>query len=234
MKLSGLIFILFKLLWLPNLYADCADFHYYEQNVQFSRQSPDGNTCWLSVNPDGRRLVYRNYLFDQDGLMMVFNSYGNGSNTTHTGARVFYFLPVYPLAPTVFFNQDHALVTTSANYHLIMDTQSGRWTQVSDGQIKEDSRIRRDNRGGVELSSFKNILLLDAGFTLGRDPRWNSQNSSRLVDKNNQSCDIKNELIYKYDSQGDIQMRYPNMSELYQFLVLQCSHLDLSPFTKAL
>src|SRR5690348_13146670 len=38
-------------------------------------------------------LIYRDYLAFTNGLLLVFNSYGEGDEQTHTGAREFYFLP---------------------------------------------------------------------------------------------------------------------------------------------
>lgn len=225
-----IFFCLLNLIITQIVLADCSPFHFYQQNVQFFRQVPNDKTCWLSVNPDGKRLIYRSYLLDQDGLFMIFNSYGNGPNTTHTGARVFYFLPIGPQLPQVRSHEKSVTVITSSSLMLDIDTQSGRWISISDGQIREDLSIRRDNQGGIEFFDLKKRILLDAGFSLGRDPRWNPNGYSQLTDGHKQTCQIHNHLIYQYDDQGDIQMRYPQMFDLYQFLIIHCPHLDLSAF----
>ena len=52
----------------------------------------DGN-CYIFVSPKySKDLIYRSFIFTQDGQHLIFNSYGEGPPSTFTGARLFTYL----------------------------------------------------------------------------------------------------------------------------------------------
>src|SRR5579862_7388677 len=56
--------------------------------------SLESGNCFVSIHPMAAGMVYRDYAFFGDGMLMVFNSYGDGDgNPNLTSAREYYFFP---------------------------------------------------------------------------------------------------------------------------------------------
>jgi hypothetical protein len=210
--------------------TDCTRYHYYEQKVQYSRQKPDPKTCWLSIDPDGVDLYMRNYLFDSNGMLMVFNSYGEGPISTHTGARVFHFFPRGRVPHAEKLNSQELVdKTATPGLDFIIESHSGRWSQnQSQGEIIEANRIDRNNQGGVEFKELP-ILILDSGFQMGKDPR-NENGTSTFIDPNGQKCELPNSELFRYSNGGSIDLKFVNDQTLVTFLKRKCPNLNLSMF----
>ena len=209
---------------------DCSRYHNYEQRVQFYRNSPDENTCWLSIIPDNERLYMRTYLLDQTGMFMVFNSYGEGPISTHTGARVFYFFPRGRIPHGEVLNSQEIQIQTAVpGLDLIMNSTDGKWSNNQpQGRIIESSRISRNNSGGVEFRGLP-ALVLDSGFEMGRDPRASDQ-ESKFIDPRQKTCLVANSEIYIYGNNGSIDLRFQDDKTLLRYLKRRCRHLNLNMF----
>ncbi len=205
--------------------TQCSYYHEYVGRVQFYRQS-SGPNCWLTVHPDGKDLVYRSYLFDQNGFMMVFNSYGDGPIASHTGARVFYVFPrsgAFPWASVPDLGLGTLVVEVFMS-PLLMSTSSGRWWLDSPiAFVKEDTQIHRRNRGGVELQ-LKDGVLLDSGFRLGGDPRV-PQGRSVFRDRQGRTCEVANQHIFHFTGE-DVELRWTQDRDVLAFLQKSCLHLE--------
>jgi len=224
----NLIFGSFVLWAMPFNPADCTNYRYIEQNVQFYRQLPNPTTCWLSVIPEGVNLVMRTYLLDPNGLFMVFNSYGEGPNSSHTGARVFHFFPRGRVPYATKLNSQEILVQTATpGIDLIMNSRSGRWSSNQrGGQIIEANRISRNNRGGIEFKNFQ-MLILDSGFQMGQDPR-DASKTSTFYDPEGYSCELPNNELFLYDSEGSLKVKFQNDQDLLVYLRSRCPKLNLT------
>jgi len=209
---------------------NCSPYHFYEQKVQYYRQNPDPRTCWLSIVPDNVNLYMRTYLLDPYGMFMVFNSYGEGPDSTHTGARVFHFFPRGRVPHAEVLNSGELIImTANPNVHFIMASNSGIWAlNQPHGRIIEAPRIARNNQGGVEFLGFP-MLILDSGFQLGRDPR-DSNKTSTFQDPSGQTCIVPNTEVFRYSPSGSIDIKFEDDQSLLVYLRKRCSNLNLSMF----
>lgn len=207
------------------LNGECFYYHFYPNKVQFYRRVLSDSLCWLTVHPDSVRLIYRDYLIGDDGLFMVFNSYGRGPIASHTGARFFYFFPRQRL-PHAYVENNLLHVETSVNQlTLTMNTQTGRWVKASQGKIQESKTVNKNNRGGIEFQGLP-LILLDSGFKIGSDPRKES-GFSIFKDQKNKSCQVPNKHIFIFNSQGDIEHKLTTDEDLRSYLQRECPQLDL-------
>ncbi|WP_374030184.1 hypothetical protein [Bdellovibrio bacteriovorus] len=83
------------------------------------RPSSNGD-CYLSLhNFKQGGLVYRDYLFTKDSLM-VFNSFGDGPISQSTGAREYYFFPRKNVIPQFSWNSsDRRLEVTATDGNVV-------------------------------------------------------------------------------------------------------------------
>ncbi|MBI5203132.1 MAG: hypothetical protein HY925_16195 [Elusimicrobia bacterium] len=193
------------------------------QNLQCVRKDPAhaGGTqayadeigagkCFVSVHGMAGGMVYRDYAFFSDGMLMVFNSYGDGEDTRRfTSAREFYFFPranapdvdLDPAAPSV--------VVTMAN--------GDRVTFNTD-----DAQIASVGRGGVEFPSY-NGLMLDVGFRMGELPSGLPNGDATFRSAYGQTCTVKNKELFTYAS-GDRALKMTD-AELSLWLKTRCPGL---------
>lgn len=169
-------------------------------NLQFARTyQEDTSQCWISIdNMDGyKKLIYRSYLVTSDGLLMVFNSYGSGPNSSYTGARMFYFFP-----REIFTNEvalENNLVSVRLNSKLKFQFQTKVLNLVNQDnfKIKTDPKINRNNKGGVEVVQYQGVFL-DVGFSMGKSPTDNPAGKSVFKNQFGQSCEVLNKQIFDY------------------------------------
>ena len=68
----------------------------------------ESRNCFISIHGmDITDLKYRDYYFDNSGQFLVFNSYGDGPNSTHTGMRSFFLLPIVNDYPDFSIEPNH-------------------------------------------------------------------------------------------------------------------------------
>lgn len=199
----------------------CRDMREYHGGFKYARQFFAPETCYLTVKKDYvPDMVYRSLIFRETGALMVFNSFGNGPENTHTGARVFYFFPRQQI-PSFHALQDSVEVTTShKGFTLYFDLQTGKILSATNAQIKEYADVEPSNQGGIEIPTFQG-LILDSGFTMGSDPTSDFSRSSTFRDENNQTCTVKNSDIFSKNSSGDISFKFTDMG-LKKFLSSRC------------
>jgi hypothetical protein len=209
---------------------NCSEYHFYEQKVQYYRQNPNARTCWLSIVPDNVNLYMRTYLLDPYGMFMVFNSYGPGPDSSHTGARIFYLFPRGRIPNVkVLNNQELIIETANPHIHFIMKSNSGKWALNQPyGRIIEASRIMRNNQGGIEFQGVP-MLILDSGFQIGRDPRDSHKNST-FQDPTGQTCTVPNTEVFRYSTNGSIDIKFADDQALVMYLKKRCSNLSLDVF----
>lgn len=184
-------------------------------------QFKDG-ICFISV---GSRkindLLYRNYLITSDGQLMVFNSFGQGPSSTHTGARVFYFYPKQK-ALDLRIENDDVVVTMVSGHELTFDHSQIELAEVSEARVTVAQEVRPDNNGGVEIELDRSYLL-DMGFKLGNTPAWDLSRHSVFKNARAQTCRFKNrELFYKKND--EVYPRYPDDRKLQSVVSSKCPH----------
>ncbi len=181
--------------------------------------------CYVSVGLDwpDESMLYRSYLLTSKGLMLVFNSLGDGPESTHTGAREFYFFPhTSDLGLRVIPETKRILVRMTNSDFAEFNSETGQIQGLKKGAVTVESRIAANNAGGVEISDYK-MLILDSGFKLGSSPSGISSRKSVFRDQVGRSCEVKNTEIFKYVG-GQNELKYSD-KDLCQFLYSRCPSL---------
>lgn len=174
-------------------------------NIQISRDwDQDTSFCYLSIHPmDVENLTYRDYMFTNTGMMMIFNSYGEGSTSTTTGAREFYLFPRNGY-PDYRVEENGDVTVKMVSGHLMrFDTKTFRIVSVTDGKVVEASSVNSKNNGGVELSLSRG-LLLDIGFTMGKSPSSVKDKKIMFHDVNSKTCSLRNRDIFVYQGENAV------------------------------
>lgn len=205
----------------------CTDTLEAHGQIQIQRMA-SGTDCYLSVHPmNSNNLVYRDYLFTGDGLMMVFNSYGEGPENETTAAREFYFFPRRQTAPDFVYDDAHnqLIVHHTDGYEYTFDYQTAQLTGISYSQVQVATSVLPANRGGVEVPFYKG-LILDAGFKRGSSPTGDAAQSSTFRDEAGHTCRILNNRIFTYYGSGDVTFKFPQDQGLESFLHQNCPQLQ--------
>lgn len=196
----------------------------------------DNSTCYLSVHPfDSDNLIYRDFLFAQDGMLMVFNSFGEGPESTTTGARELYFFPRTQLYPTYAWNDQlqRLEVTHTNGEKYFFNYKDNQFSGTTNGTVKEDPSVNRQNKGGVEITGYKG-LMLDVGFTMGESPSAITTGAAVFTDQNSKTCDVKNDEVFKYVANGDDLFKFDYDRDLVSFMKGRCPALNVAfPVTPA-
>jgi hypothetical protein len=225
-KLTSKLMFFFIFYVLPlKSQALCEDYLFGINNLQVYRQaSIEAKECYVSLQPRNiEGLFYRDYLISSQGLLMVFNSYGDGPSSQSTGAREFYFFPRSAIA-------DLEIKISESNQIQVM-LASGRWatfsskiadlSEIESGTITRDPNIHKQNRGGIEITSYDG-LTLDAGFTIGKSPTDDLNRRSTFRDARGKTCLIQNRLIF---DKVDVNSILKSDAEISRILKKQCPSL---------
>lgn len=169
-------------------------------NLQFTRNfHEDIYECWISIDNSKAylNLIYRSYLITTDGLLMVFNSYGSGSSSTHTGARMFYFFPREVFTNEVQLGNDAVSIKLNQKLKFQFRTKTLNLVNQENFKVKTDPKISRNNRGGVEILKYNGVYL-DVGFSMGMAPSDKREGVSVFKNQFGQSCQVTNNQIFDY------------------------------------
>lgn len=184
-----------------------------------------GDKCFISINPmASTNLVYRSYAIFDDGLLMAFNSYGDGEDVSRlTGAREFYF---FPRTGKLSVTGDEAAGTITAvmanGDTLVFNANTSEPVSFGRGTVKTANRVAPDNAGGIEIPSY-NGLILDTGFRQGGSPAGRRGATSVFRDASGGSCTVTNSEIFEYAG-GEHWLKH-NDKELREFLRGRCPSL---------
>ncbi|RYZ84072.1 MAG: hypothetical protein EOP06_18775, partial [Proteobacteria bacterium] len=185
--------------------AYCVDKYEIFDNTQV-QISPTGDSCTVSVHPREAYvdLIYRDFLFDTNGLFMVFNSYGNGSDSQSTSAREFYFFPraVSDLKYEFDAKNNRLMVTAASGKRFYFNTIKAILTDVSGSMLQQDYSMEPKNRGGVEFPQ-NDGLIMDGGFKIGQSPSQYPKEKVTFRDPTGNTCDLTNSEVYKYLPSSD-------------------------------
>lgn len=204
----------------------CSDRLWRINNLTISKYfSKKSNLCFLSIQPFNKKdLTYRSYLFTDDGSFNIFNSYGMGPASQTTGSRDYMIFPRLVAYPAFRVRNESTIeITTTSQHHIIIDSHTADILQISAAKILFFPTINKNNNGGLEIK-LQRGLLLDSGFAIGRSPTENRQGLSVFIDKNGESCGLKNVSIYKYRN-NDVDFDV-NDQQLKYFLKRNCPKLS--------
>ncbi len=179
--------------------------------------------CFVSIHPMASDMVYRDYAFFDDGMMMVFNSYGAAEGPTMTSARSFYFFPRRGPAELEMDPKSGTVAVAMADGgRAFFDPPTAQVKSLERGTVTVSPSLDRAARGGVEIPSY-NGLLLDAGFRLGELPAGRPKATSVFRDAAGRTCAVTNDEIFSYAG-GDPALKYDDAA-LSAFLKTRCPAL---------
>lgn len=183
--------------------------------------------CFVSIDPVATTgLVYRAHAFFDDGLLMVFNSYGDGEgNPNLTSAREFFFFPRRG-APQLTMDAAAGAVSVrmSDGGRVNFDAATAQIASLERGAVTVASRIDPADRGGVEIPSYSG-LMLDAGFRLGESPSGRPNAESTFRDARGRTCAVKNNELFNYTPDGDHAFKFTD-AQLSAWLASRCPGLS--------
>ncbi|MBL7544365.1 MAG: hypothetical protein JNL11_11155 [Bdellovibrionaceae bacterium] len=190
-------------------------------NMQFGQSyQKETGECWFSISPFDayQTLSYRSFLVSSSGLLFVFNSYGYGPNSTHTGAREYYFFPRESFTGQVVLNDD--MVSVRMNYKLTLqfETKNIYPLNTENIMIRNATSVNAKNAGGMEVLRYNGVYL-DTGFTLGKSPSEVKSNKSMFKNQFGQKCMLLNSLIFDYKDEQPYLM---HDVILHQVVAKQC------------
>jgi hypothetical protein len=205
--------------------ASCVSGIFQADQIEIQGDADQGS-CTINLNPQNPEgLRYRSFLWDQTGIFMVFNSYGEGPDNTTTGARDFYLFPRKGV-PSFREAQKGVLEVRAASGAVFrLDTQTQELTGLEGGALTVDRALSPDNAGGVEIAGFQG-LLLDCGFAMGAQPETRLNATSVFRDPENHRCEVKNSEIFSL-SGGNPVIRYGTDAQLAAFLHVRCPDLHV-------
>lgn len=177
--------------------------------------------CFVTINYDyyPAPQAKRSYLFANTGILMVFNSYGDGPVSTDTGARVFYFFP--RLKNPQFFHQNNSVFVAHSNDRLVQfDQQTAQMTFMESAEITVDPDVNRHNKGGVEITKY-NGTLLDLGFNMGSDPKMNPNGKAIFSNPRGFKCTLKNKEIFDYSGDEPI-LKFDSEAKIVSVVRSKC------------
>lgn len=169
----------------------------------------DENTrvCFISLHPmDVTDLKYRDYYFDNDGLFLVFNSYGEGELSETTGSRGFMTFPQIFEYPDFSIESNGDVVVRMVSGHLLrINAEKFSVKEFSPGRFVE-KELSKTNAGGLEIKTSKGFWM-DQGFKMGGMAVENKKGLTKIFGSISGSCSLKNSRLYDY-STGQIPLLY--------------------------
>ena len=181
--------------------------------------------CYVSIDPMSTPgLVYRSYVFFGDGLMMVFNSYGEGNGPSMTSAREFFFFPRRG-APELTMDPKAGTVSVrmADGGRADFDPATAQLSGFERGSVTVAAKIDPVARGGVEIPAYAG-LMLDSGFRLGESPSGRPAETSTFRDAAGRTCAVKNSELFAY-ANGDHSFKFTD-AQLSAWLPTACPGLN--------
>ena len=158
---------------------------------------------------------------------MVFNSFAqNGTNSSTTGSRVFYFFPRSKSISYQVLSSGSVVLGSAAKVDLVISAENSRIASMSNASFSELPEIAGGNKGGVEINQIDGILL-DSGWKKGGTPSENLSGTSTFTDSRGTHCQVINSRVFEKTS-GNVRFKYSD-DQLAEFLKVQCKNFDVSP-----
>ncbi len=203
--------------------ADCTETHQTIGKVEF-QITKSGDDCWHSVSPvDKTNLIYRDFMFDSSGYFMAFSSYGDGPDSTFTGAREFFLFPrAQELSASI---SDNGVAINFPNgLTAVYSADFARWVNAVGAEIWESPDVVQGDKGGFKIRITKG-LQLDFGFRLGGAPSGNRMGNADFRDAFGKTCTVRNTEVITWDADGDTAFKFPTDKMLRNFLNARCPTL---------
>lgn len=189
--------------------------------VQAYADSLGTGECFVDIGPSlSQSMIYRSYAFFDTGLLMVFNSYGEGTNSATTGSREYYFFPRSGKLDLKIDAAAGTIAVTMANGdEVAIDSTTAQIRSMSRGEVAVSPRIDPSNQGGVEFPHYDG-LMLDTGYSRGGSAAHSPDRVSTFRTGQGQLCRVVNRELFRYAG-GDHFFKFDD-AELSAFLKKRC------------
>jgi len=209
--------------------ASCPYFVERQEGTQIQQIWSEGSqSCFFSITPLNAYvdLIYRDHLLTSQGLFMVFNSYGPGSESEKTASREFYLFPrlTNQFSHKWDLGRKELEVVHITGDKFIFDSRKARLKSLTRAHVTVANDVDPSNRGGVEISNYQG-LLLDGGFRVGNAPTSDAYGQSIIKDKIGNQCVVTNKEVFYYNASDDIIFRFSD-KEFLKFLRQRCPKLS--------
>ncbi len=228
MKLSlFLIFFLYAMTSYSAAPTSCQDNYEVFDNTQVQTIGYE-SACYVSIHPRNSYvdLIYRDFLFDNYGFFVVFNSYGPGPESQTTAAREYSFFP--RVKSTLEYNYDASTKTLNvidaSGKVFSFNTEKSVLIGISGTKVTQDYAVNPNNNGGIEVVN-NDGLYLDGGFKVGSSPSQRPSNKATFKDAAGNQCALVNSDVYRYSPDGDPIFKF-NDAQLRAFLKKRCQNIQ--------
>lgn len=187
----------------------------------------DGH-CAITVDPNyplTSGLVYRSYMFSDEGDIFVFESYGEGPDSTDTATQVYYLFPRKNSFAAKVDTDSTAILSIPSSQEIRVNLNTARIESFLGLTYDEDNEVNRDSNGGFKIKSFNGIFL-KTGYKVGGVAHLNPNGLSSFVDHKGNTCSVKNNLIFNYDDRTSL--KFKTDLDLKSFLQKACKQLDIT------
>ncbi|HAT72538.1 MAG TPA: hypothetical protein DCS63_06960 [Elusimicrobia bacterium] len=183
------------------------------------------NLCIVSVIPtETPGQVYRSYVFFDNGLLMVFSSYGEGEGPGMSSAREFFFFPRRG-APELKMDSHARTISVRMGDggYAEIDPASAQIRELERGFVRVSPNMVPAERGGVEIPRYAG-LMLDAGFRMGESPSGLPDGTSTFRSAWGETCTVKNRDVFSYSVGGGHAFKFTD-AQLSAWLRTACPAL---------
>lgn len=196
----------------------------FYENMRIQTGQFKSTECYLSISPrKTNEMKYRNFLLTSSGRFLIFNSFGQGPSSEYTGAREYNFFPRNQQM-TYRVSEREVIISLVNGDKLVFDKELASPLSLTGAVINVDDNIVRNNSGGVEIESYKRVVI-DFGFQMGMSPTWNLKREAIVTDEFNAKCSITNsEILYKENS--NVYWQYDTDRLLFSYLDKRCPLLN--------
>jgi hypothetical protein len=204
---------------------DCKPDRQVIEQLRFEIMDYRTGVCWYSLSPDwSPNLIYRSYLYDQDGYLMIFNSFGNGPENASTGAREYMFFPRLRMISATLGKSD-VTIHLPNGADMTYDGKTLSWIGAKGIKLQESPDIRPNNKGGIELLP-ESGLMVDFGWKLGSAPAGNRKGIATIVDSFGKNCTVRNSDLLSWNSSGDPSFKFASDNDFFTFVRSSCPGLS--------
>lgn len=177
--------------------------------------------CMLSVSPADayKTMVYRDYVLTEDGMFMVFNSYGTDGQF---GVRDFFLFPRQQNTIDYQWSADGTELTMKhvTGDRFVFDVNKAMLKSVSGATKVVVDKVSPNNKGGVSIIGYQGQIL-DVGFALNQDPAMYRNGKSTLTGQQ-RNCSLRNQDIFNYMSDGDVIFKFKKDTDFQRLVSLSC------------
>lgn|GEM_PF-3390808 len=205
--------------------VDCAEIIDFESNSGLHQQKLHNGVCDVTLSSKSLSYPRRSFDWNSEGRLMSFVDMGKT-----TGAHAYYIVPVESnLKVKGDMKQGSQYEVKASEQNWVMNKSSAQLTlpETCQGAIPPATN---NNRGGLDIKSCQNKLVIDAGWKIGGSPDLDRTGQSIVHDPQGTTCAVNNKDIYKYQPGEEPSPKLVTSQDWFDFLKSQpsCQNLNIT------